>query len=171
MKSKNVLVTGGAGFIGSHLVDALLAQGHRVRIFDSLTAQVHGGNRPEYLNPRAEFVQGDLCDYEAVQQALKDVEVIFHLASYVGVAQSNYEVSSYMENNVQGTANLIDSIIKLKQKPSKIITVSSMTSYGEGICTCPVCGKVKPALRTSESISIHGWEPVCPNCSSQLTPA
>jgi len=90
---KNVLVTGGAGFIGSHLVDALVERGHRVRVLDALVPQVHGENAaPSYLNPAAEFFQGDVCDKQLVDAALEDIDVVFHEAAEVGVGQSMYEI-------------------------------------------------------------------------------
>ena len=102
----NVLVTGGAGFVGSHLADALLARRHRVRVFDNLTHQVHGGQVPPYLAPEVELMSGDLRDPNALHRALEGVEIVFHLASAVGVGQSMYEIAHYVGANTQGTANL-----------------------------------------------------------------
>jgi nucleoside-diphosphate-sugar epimerase len=96
----NVLVTGGAGFIGSHLVDALVEQGHRVRVLDALVDQVHGANAaPAYLNPAAEFVRGDVCDRDTVDSALEGIDVVFHEAAEVGVGQSMYEIHRYVRAN------------------------------------------------------------------------
>lgn len=85
MENLNVLVTGGAGFVGSHLVDKLVEKGHRVRILDSLVEQVHGGKVPEYLNKNAEFIKADVCDADAVKQALDGIDVVYHQAAAVGV--------------------------------------------------------------------------------------
>src|SRR5437762_604462 len=110
-RKKHVLVTGGAGFVGSHTVDALLAQGHDVRVFDSLTGQVHGegvmpeGAMPEYVPREIEFVRGDMQDIDAVREAVSGVGVVFHLAAAVGGGQSMYEIARYMSANTQGTAS------------------------------------------------------------------
>ena len=96
MEKANVLVTGGAGFIGSHLVDGLVDQGHRVRVLDRLVSQVHGESAaPKYVNPAAEFVRGDVCDRAAVDAALEGIDVVFHEAAEVGVGQSMYEIARY----------------------------------------------------------------------------
>src|SRR5438552_3683152 len=97
MKKQNILVTGGAGFIGSHLTDALVDAGHRVRIFDSLVEQVHGDGAPPHLNKAAEFIRGDVCDAEAVRAALDGIDVVYHQAAEVGVGQSMYEIVRYVK--------------------------------------------------------------------------
>ncbi len=134
---ENILVTGGAGFIGSHLVDALLAAGHNVRVLDALEPQVHGGLRdrgekPDYLNAEAEFIQGDIRDPEAVRKALEGVDVLFHEAALVGVGQSMYQIARYTDVNAGGTAVLLQVIINSKERPRKMIVASSMSIYGEG---------------------------------------
>src|SRR4029078_5126252 len=96
---KNILVTGGAGFIGSHLVDALIEQGHRVKILDAVVEQVHGDAGPQYLNPKAEFIQGDVWDPELFNRALDGVDVVYHKAAEVGVGQSMYEIPRYVRAN------------------------------------------------------------------------
>ncbi|HET7112691.1 MAG TPA: NAD-dependent epimerase/dehydratase family protein, partial [Pyrinomonadaceae bacterium] len=104
MDKANVLVTGGAGFIGSHLVDALVERGHRVRVLDALVPQVHGGSAvPLYLNPDAEFLQGDVCDRQRVDKALDGIDVVYHEAAEVGVGQSMYEIERYVRANDLGT--------------------------------------------------------------------
>ena len=90
----NILVTGGAGFIGSHLVDALIERGHRVRVLDALVSQVHGADEPQHLNPEAEFVRGDVCDSEVMTRALDAIDAVYHEAAEVGVGQSMYEIGS-----------------------------------------------------------------------------
>ncbi|MBV9437920.1 MAG: NAD-dependent epimerase/dehydratase family protein, partial [Acidobacteria bacterium] len=97
MSAKKTLVTGGAGFVGSHLVDALLSAGHEVRVLDNISPQVHGGNgTPSYLSPEVELLVGDMRDPNAVRRAISDVDVIFHLAAAVGVGQSMYQIADYM---------------------------------------------------------------------------
>src|SRR5437588_444559 len=112
MEKMNVLVTGGAGFIGSHLVDALVGRGHRVRVLDALVPQVHGeAGAPQYLNPEAEFVRADVCDAAAVSRALEGVDVVYHKAAEVGVGQSMYEIRRYVGANDMGTATLLESLV------------------------------------------------------------
>src|SRR5215213_2434088 len=106
--SKAVLITGGAGFIGSHLADALLQAGHRVRVLDNLDPQVHGSEqrRPDYLDPEVELLAGDVRDASAVAKALDGVDTVFHLAAKVGVGQSMYAIENYTDVNNRGTAVL-----------------------------------------------------------------
>ena len=160
-----ILVTGGAGFIGSFLVDKLIKEGHQVRIYDNLEPQVHpGGKAPDYLNPEAEFVQGDVLDYEAFARAVEGMEIICHEAAMVGVGQSMYQISRYMEANTLGTANLLDILVNRKNKVKKLIVASSMSTYGEGAYNCPECGRVAPPLRTNEQMAAGDFEIHCPEC-------
>src|SRR5688500_11791533 len=108
---KQILVTGGAGFVGSHTVDALIVRGHQVRVLDSLSPQVHSGGVPAYLSPDVELVEADMRDLEAVRRAVAGVEVVYHLAAAVGVGQSMYEIAHYMGANTQGTANLLQALL------------------------------------------------------------
>jgi dTDP-L-rhamnose 4-epimerase len=171
LQNSNVLVTGGAGFIGSHLVDALIEQGHRVRILDSLVSQVHEAGPPEHLNPAAEFVRGDVCDQTIVEKVLDDVEVVFHEAAEVGVGQSMYEVERYVRANDLGTAVLLDSVIKRRNQIKKLVVASSMSIYGEGAYHCAACGLVYPQLREEKQLLERRWEMECPTCNDPLTPA
>jgi dTDP-L-rhamnose 4-epimerase len=130
---RQVLITGGAGFIGSHVADALLALGHRVRVLDSLSAQVHGqgGKRPSYLAADVELVVGDMRDAAAVRRALAGVDVVYHLAARVGVGQSMYQILDYISVNDLGTAVLLEALV---EKPvERLIVASSMSIYGEGM--------------------------------------
>jgi dTDP-L-rhamnose 4-epimerase len=166
---KKILVTGGAGFIGSFLVDALVEKGHRVRIFDNLEPQVHGpgGKKPDYLNPEAEFVLGDILDRDKFAEALRDVEVVFHEAAAVGVGQSMYQVAKYVRTNTLGTANLLDIVAAGEsRKLEKMIIPSSMSIYGEGTCTCRDCGTDHDLDRTPEMLRKKQWDPLCPSCGA-----
>ena len=130
---KHILITGGAGFIGSHLADELLSHGYRVRALDNLCPQVHGdgGRRPDYLDTRVELQVGDVCDPAAVRRALQDVDGVFHFASAVGVGQSMYEVAHYTRVNNLGTAVLLEALIE--NPVEKLLVASSMSLYGEGL--------------------------------------
>ncbi len=167
-----VLITGGAGFIGSHTADALLARGHKVRVFDSLDPQVHGTGAsapPAYLNKDIEFVRGDVRDREAFHQALQGVEAIFHLAAAVGVGQSMYEIRKYVEVNTLGGATLLDILANEKHTVRKIVVASSMSIYGEGGYSCTTCGEVYPTLRPLEQLQQREWEMRCPHCGKFVT--
>jgi dTDP-L-rhamnose 4-epimerase len=167
-----ILVTGGAGFIGSHIVDNLLERGYSVRIFDNLSPQVHshGQEKPGYLNPEAEFVMGDIRDKEALGRALQGVRAIFHKAAVVGVGQSMYEIARYIEHNAWGTAVLLELLASGKYNVEKLIVASSMSIYGEGKYTCPTCGVVFPKLRPIKQLQNQEWEVRCPHCASELQP-
>ena len=137
MASKKVLITGGAGFIGSHLADELLAQGYAVRALDNLSPQVHGEQaygktqRPSYLSPEVELIQGDITDGNAVRRALRGIGAVFHLAALVGVGQSMYEVVEYTRVNNLGTATLLEALTK--HPVERLVVASSMSVYGEGL--------------------------------------
>jgi len=167
---KKILVTGGAGFIGSFLVGKLIEDGHEVRIFDNLEEQVHQGKTPDYLNERAEFIKGDVCNYEELKKAIEDVEVISHQAAMVGVGQSQYQPKRYVDVNIGGTANLLDILVNSEHDVKKLIISSSMSIYGEGAYQCESCGEVSPELRSEEQMSSHDWEVHCPTCEKILKP-
>jgi dTDP-L-rhamnose 4-epimerase len=168
---KKILVTGGAGFIGSHLVDALIARGHQVRVLDALVPQVHASDKPEFLNPKAEFIRADICDREALQRALDGVSVVFHDAAEVGVGQSMYEMERYVRANTLGTSILLEEIVARKGTIQKVVVASSMSVYGEGAYTCPKCGPKSPKLRSSEQLAKHDWELHCETCGADLKAA
>jgi dTDP-L-rhamnose 4-epimerase len=165
----NVLVTGGAGFIGSHLTDALVDAGHRVRILDSLVEQVHGPGSPPHLNKEAEFIRGDVCDAAAVAKALDGIDVVYHQAAEVGVGQSMYEIVRYVKANDLGTAVLLEEMIKRPSQFKKLVVASSMSIYGEGAYRCEKCGtNVYPQLRSDEQLAAHDWEFKCEACGGLL---
>jgi dTDP-L-rhamnose 4-epimerase len=168
--SRLVLITGGAGFLGSHLADALLQRGHTVRIYDSLSPQVHPDGVPEYLARDLEVIRGDMRDVERLRAAVRHADVIFHLAAAVGVGQSMYEIAHYMGANTLGTANLLQVILDTKASPEKLVVASSMSIYGEGKYSCAVCGDMAPPPRSLEQLKSRQWESVCPQCAGELTP-
>lgn len=167
--SKKVLVTGGAGFIGSHIVDELVAKGHEVRVFDNLEPQVHKGI-PAHLNPNVEFMSGDVRDKEAICEALKDIEVVFHDAAAVGVGQSMYQIEKYMDINTMGTARLLDLLVNKEHDVKKLVVASSMSIYGEGEYECENCGLMHPTIRPEEQFKALDWEVKCPSCGKPLKP-
>lgn len=169
---ERALVTGGAGFIGSHLVDALVQRGMRVRVLDCLEPQVHGPSRevPAYLNPRAELVRGDVRDRDLLCQALEGVQLLFHQAAVVGVGQSMYEIERYVSANTLGTAVLLDVLANSRHSVRKLVVASSMSIYGEGSYRCSDCGPVEPMPRGEEQMRRFQWEMVCPSCGALLAP-
>ena len=160
--ARTVLITGGAGFIGSHLADELLARGDRVRALDSLDGQVHAaGERPGYLSSEVELVQGDVRDPHAVRQALDGADAVVHLAARVGVGQSMYELADYQSVNAFGTGVLLEAL--LDRPVAKLVVASSMSVYGEGAYVGPG-GRLLPARdRSREQLARGEWEPRGPN--------
>jgi dTDP-L-rhamnose 4-epimerase len=155
--AETVLITGGAGFIGSHLADELLARGYRVRAFDNLTPQVHEGvARPEYLADDVELQVGDVRDVDALRRALEGVDSVVHLAARVGVGQSMYEMAEYTSANSFATAVLLET---LAEKPvRKLLVASSMSVYGEGLYLSGTGRWVEPPERTREQLERREWE-------------
>ncbi|RJR34337.1 MAG: SDR family NAD(P)-dependent oxidoreductase [Desulfobacteraceae bacterium] len=157
MTEINVLVTGGAGFIGSHLVDDLLQNGYRVRILDNLTVQVHpGGQPPAYLNRDAEFMKGDVRNPEDVHRALDGIDAVVHLAAAVGVGQSMYQVQEYTSVNNFGTAVLLQELIK--RPVAKLVVASSMSLYGEGLYRSGEGALIPDAERSLDQLKAGRWE-------------
>ncbi len=177
-KIKKVLVTGGAGFIGSHLVDKLVKKGYKVSVFDNLEPQVHPDGLPQYLNLKAAFIRGDVRKRRELKSAVMSADAVVHLAAAVGVGQSQYQIAKYVESNIQGTANLLDILANEKHCIKKFVVASSMSIYGEGLYKCGKCGKVKPPLRDfvripnpgSRTPDLNFWEPQCPHCKGPLKP-
>ncbi len=168
MKYK-ILVTGGAGFIGSHIVDLLIAEGHDVRILDNLDEQVHFGEKPVWLNKQAEFLKGDVKNKEDLRKALQDVEIVFHEAATVGVGQSMYELNYYVENNNLGTSNLLELLVNEKHSVKKLLVAASMSSYGEGLYKDVNGNLVEPLLRSEEQLKKKKWE-LIDEKGEELTP-
>jgi dTDP-L-rhamnose 4-epimerase len=155
-----VLVTGGAGFIGSHVADALLAAGHAVQVLDNLDSQVHGKSRqwPSYLNPGVETCLGDVRCRDDVAVALDGCEALIHLAAAVGVGQSMYEIERYCSVNVLGTATVLEEVVKRRGTIRKLIVASSMSGYGEGTYVTREGNVVFPAPRPLEQLKRGRWE-------------
>jgi len=153
-----VLITGGAGFIGSHLADALLANGCRVRVLDNLSDQVHGSaaDFPEYLNSQVESLRGDIRERAAVERALTGVDAVFHFASAVGVGQSMYEIEKYVDVNNRGTAVLLEA---LRRTPvAKLVVASSMSIYGEGLYRDAQGQRRSPRPRSLTQLKAGSWD-------------
>ncbi|MDQ6694662.1 MAG: SDR family NAD(P)-dependent oxidoreductase [Chloroflexota bacterium] len=156
--AKHVLITGGAGFIGSHLADELLRHGYQVRALDNLSVQVHGPKqkKPEYLNREVELVVGDVRDPDAVKRALKGIDFVYHLAAMVGVGQSMYEVTRYTDVNNMGTAVLLEALIE--QPVERLIVASSMSLYGEGLYHAPDGTPSEGVERSLDQLKARQWE-------------
>jgi len=155
---QQILITGGAGFIGSHLANELLNYGYRVRVLDNLCAQVHGPDRrrPGYLNPDVELQVGDVRDPSAVRQALRDVDAVYHFVAAVGVGQSMYEIAEYTSINNVGTAVLLEAVTK--RPIQRLIVASSMSLYGEGLYTDAQGSVTASAAREANQIRNQDWE-------------
>ena len=170
-----ILITGGAGFIGSHLVELLLENNYKVRILDNLSSQVHGEvpTGLEWLNQKnIEFIRGSITDRKAVEIALKNVDMIVHLAAETGTGQSMYEIEHYNKVNILGTALLFDVLANTEHhKVERIILASSRSVYGEGAYVCSKCDldkRVYPDFRSAQQLSDHKWEYSCEACGTQL---
>jgi len=159
------LVTGGAGFIGSHLVDALLARGERVRVLDNLDPLAHpSGRPPDHLSRHAELVVGDLRDRACVDDALAEVEAVYHLGGAVGNGESMMNVRRTVDVNCGGTATLLEAVLARRDAVRRLVLASSMVVYGEGMYRCETHGVVSPAPRTLEQLRRRAWEPLCSVC-------
>jgi dTDP-L-rhamnose 4-epimerase len=165
-----ILVTGGAGFIGSHITDELVKQGHDVRIMDNIEPQVHGSKAPTYLSKDAEFVHGNVTKIEDWMKALKGVDAIVHQAAMVGVGQSMYQPVRYHMVNTIGTALMYEAIMNGKFPIQKIIVASSKSTYGEGAYFCEEHGEVWPGLRSLKQLENKEWEVMCPKCGRHVKP-
>jgi dTDP-L-rhamnose 4-epimerase len=155
---KKILITGGAGFIGSHLADELLSQDHEVRVLDNLCEQVHGRGcqRPSYLDPQVELISGDVRNQDTLRKALQGVDAVYHFAARVGVGQSMYEVAEYTSVNNDGTAVLLQAL--LERPVEKLIVASSMSLYGEGLYRT-ADGKLVPGtVRSLAQLKNHDWD-------------
>jgi dTDP-L-rhamnose 4-epimerase len=156
-----VLVTGGAGFIGSHLADRLLADGHEVRALDNLDPQVHpSGERPDYLDESVELQVGDVRDHDAVRRALEGMDAVVHFAAAVGVGQSMYEIERYTSVNAIGAAVVLEEVLEKRDAIRKLLVASSMSIYGEGQYRNPRTGEsgIAPGLRPESQLAAKQWD-------------
>ena len=164
------LVTGGAGFIGTHLVARLVESGRQVVVLDSLESQVHGGAEPA-LPDGTRFVEGDVADERAASVSLEGVSEIVHLASLVGVGQSMYEIERYVRGNTHATAAFLETVLSLPERPRRLVVASSMSIYGEGEYSCLEHGSLAPAPRPERQLVERRWECLCPLCGEPLAPS
>lgn len=166
-----VLITGGAGFIGSHVADQLLEQGYRVRVLDTLDPQVHGESRalfPRYLSPEVETIRGDVRSMRDMERALEGVDAVFHFAAAVGVGQSMYQIERYTDINNRGTAVMLEAL--LRHRVRKLIVASSMSVYGEGLYCTEAGEKAYPQPRSMERLKSGHWDLTGPD-GRPLVPA
>ena len=167
-----ILVTGGAGFIGSFLVDRFLSSGHDVRVLDALDPQVHPQGLPGSVPRDVDMRVGDVRHRGVCGDALEGVDAVVHAAAAVGVGQSLYRPEHYVDVNVRGTAALLECLIERRARGVKLIVLTSMTGYGEGVYRRPSDGcLLRVGIRDEEGIRRAGWEPVCPETGERLEPA
>jgi dTDP-L-rhamnose 4-epimerase len=167
MAIRNVLVTGGAGYIGSHLVDALVAREYQVTVLDNLEPQVHrSGTWPSYANPKARYVRGDVRDRATLEPLVLASEAVVHFGAAVSVGQSMYQVDRYVDVNTRGTAVLLDILVNTTHRVEKVIVASSIGVYGEGAYRCDTHGPVAPTIRPESQLMARDWEQHCPVCAA-----
>ena len=164
---KKILVTGGAGFIGSHVVDKLIVSGYTVRVFDNLGPPTHDGKIPDWLNKKAEFFLGDVRVKDDWRRALVGMDAVIHLAAYMDY---HLDFSTYVRTNIESVALLFEVVLEDKLPIKKVITASSQSVYGEGKYRCPTHGEIYASARSDEQLSIHKWEQHCPQCNEVMLP-
>jgi len=166
---RNILVTGGAGYIGSHLVDALVGRDYTVTVLDNLEPQVHrSGAWPSYANPKATYVKGDVRDRSVFEPLVLASQAVVHFGAAVSVGQSMYQVDRYVDVNTRGTALLLDILVNTKHKVEKVLVASSIGVYGEGAYECATHGPVAPTIRPEAQLAIRDWEQHCPHCGAHV---
>lgn len=170
-----VLITGGAGFIGSHIALKLIEKGYQVSVLDNLLEQIHGTN-PDETSPlycsikkKVHFFKGDVCDKTLLEQALADVDYVIHLAAETGTGQSMYEIKRYIDVNIGGTALLLDILTNMKNHVKRVVVAESRAIYGEGKYHCKKCGEVYPTERRDEDMANGDFECHCPKCGGVLS--
>lgn len=170
-----VLITGGAGFIGSHIALQLIEKGYDVTVLDNLLAQIHGDN-PKKTSPlycsvkdKTRFIKADVCDRAALESAISDADYIIHLAAETGTGQSMYEIKRYVDVNIGATALLLDVLTNTKHHVKRVVVAESRAIYGEGKYHCDKCGDVYPTERKDEDMAKGDFECHCPNCGGKVT--
>ena len=159
MAIRSILVTGGAGYIGSHLVDRLVLQGYDVTVLDNLEPQVHrSGTWPSYANPRARYVRGDVRDRALFEPLVLSCDAVVHFGAAVSVGQSMYQVDRYVDVNTRGTALLLDILVNTRHHVEKVLVASSIGVYGEGAYRCARCGPVAPGIRSAAQLAKRDWD-------------
>jgi len=168
----NILITGGAGFIGSHTTDALIQAGHRVRILDNLHSTIHPHGKPSYLHPQAEFIIGDVRDKQTWVKALDDMDAVYHLAAYQDYLT---DFSTFFHVNATSTALLYEILVENRKfsRVKKVIVAASQAVMGEGQYKCPACFRqngqyVYPSIRLESQLSRGAWNHLCPSCNQEL---
>lgn len=163
-----ILITGGAGFIGSHLSESLVDIGYKVKILDNLSPQIHGPSArlPANLEGKVEFIHGDILDREKVEETVSGSDAVIHLAAETGVGQSMYEIARYTDININGTAILLEAMVSPKNKIKKAILASSRAVYGEGKYICADCGVTHVKQRTEEELRKKQWQTFCAKCGN-----
>lgn len=170
MKYKNILITGGAGFIGSNLSLKLIEKGYNVTVFDNLSPQIHSENSPLFhsIKDKVNFISGTVLCYDDWKKALKDIDVVVHLAAETGTGQSMYEIEKYTDVNIKGTSIFFDILANEQHSIKKILVASSRAIYGEGKYSCEQHGIVYPTERKSIDMENGDFEAKCPICSQSL---
>lgn len=169
-----ILITGGAGFIGSHIAIKLIEKGYEVIVFDNLLEKIHGVT-PETTSPlfcsikdKVHFIKGDVCDRKLLEQVLEDVDYVIHLAAETGTGQSMYEIKRYIDVNIGGTALLLDILTNTKNHVKRVVVAESRAIYGEGKYYCKKCGDVYPTERKDEDMAKGDFECHCPKCGGKV---
>lgn len=171
---KNVLVTGGAGFIGSNITLKLLDKGYQVTVLDSLSKQIHGlqpsSTSPLYrkIKDKVKFIKGDVCCRDDWEKALDNIDYVIHLAAETGTGQSMYEIKKYVDTNIGGTALLLDVLTNTHHHVKRVVVAESRAIYGEGKYRCPLCGDVYPLERKDEDMAKGDFECKCPKCGRNV---
>lgn len=170
-----VLITGGAGFIGSHIALKLIEKGYEVTVLDNLLEQIHGDN-PDHTSPlycsikgKVHFIKGDVCNKSDWEKVLEGVDYVIHLAAETGTGQSMYEIKRYIDVNIGGTALLLDILTNSKHHVKRVVVAESRAIYGEGRYYCEKCGDVYPTERKDEDMAKGDFECHCPNCGGKVT--